>query len=70
VATIDEKLDPPGRDHQQILNSDWPKYPTNFVERPPMPVWVRIEWRVTASSGVSRRGRSVEQVVRPSHVHR
>jgi hypothetical protein len=43
-TTIDERLGPPGRDHQQILNSDWPKYPTNFVYRAPMPVWVRVEW--------------------------
>jgi hypothetical protein len=27
---------------QQILSSDWPKYPENFVERPPMPVWVSL----------------------------
>jgi hypothetical protein len=29
---------------QQILNSDWPMYPENFVERPPIPAWVRVEW--------------------------
>jgi hypothetical protein len=34
---------PPDGSHQ-ILNSDWPKYPNNFVERPPILVWVRVEW--------------------------
>jgi hypothetical protein len=34
----------PPRGSQQILNSEWPKYPENFVERRPIPVWVLIEW--------------------------
>jgi len=34
----------PPRGSQQILNGDWPRYPENFVQRPPLPVWVRIEW--------------------------
>ncbi len=44
VMTTDGFGGSPNGDTQQILNSDWPKYPENFVERPPIPVWVRVEW--------------------------
>jgi hypothetical protein len=35
---------PTGVGTQLITNSCWPRYPTNFREREPIPVWVRIVW--------------------------
>ncbi len=43
VVMVDRTPGPPNGS-QQILNSDWPKYPENFVERQPILVWVRVEW--------------------------
>ena len=41
---VDNTPGPPGAGTQTIRNSAWPKYPTNFPDRPPIPVWVRIVW--------------------------
>jgi hypothetical protein len=44
VVTYRDVGPPPGRDSQQIRNAACPKYPENFPDRQPVPVWVRIEW--------------------------